>query len=290
LETGGTFSVSARATVLVNPISVLWAQKDSNDAVTLVRSGSLLSIRSGGSLAMSVVASGTLNPKYQWRLNGTPITGATLNAYTAPSMSAADAGVYDVVVKPGDSSITNISSVSTGRRVDLIKNILLDVGGQARTVLDGGSLQLSVQVKDGTPPYSFRWKRDGVPVESGSLVSGETSDTLTVRWGAFAQGGSVSVAGSYSVVVNSRLPVMSNGTVSSWVSTGNEAESEKVWIRELRKPAKENFKIVPSVVNQALTPGVELKLTVSAADEVGAAALPPSARPRPQLRIRSHSR
>ena len=95
-------SISALATVLVNPISVTWSQQDAFKPV-----------RSGGSLSMSVVATGTVGPTYEWRRNGTPITGATGSLYAIASMSADQVGVYDVVVRPGSSS-TGFSSTSSG--------------------------------------------------------------------------------------------------------------------------------------------------------------------------------
>jgi hypothetical protein len=133
-------SVSARATVLVNPIglspiSVIWPPADQNGV-----------FRPGGRYGLSVEVSGAgATPSYQWRLNGNSLGAlATGSQYTISSMSAAQAGVYDVVVTSG-----SFSSTSNARKVEILKAIDLDNDQflrQSRTVMEGGSLQLSLQV------------------------------------------------------------------------------------------------------------------------------------------------
>ena len=55
-------------------------------------------IRSGGNATLSVVASGAQPIRYQWRLNGVTITGATNANYTISNLQSANAGAYTVVV------------------------------------------------------------------------------------------------------------------------------------------------------------------------------------------------
>lgn len=49
-------------------------------------------------IQLSLTASGSPAPTYQWRRNGVNIPGATSSTYTVPSASAGDAGSYDCVV------------------------------------------------------------------------------------------------------------------------------------------------------------------------------------------------
>jgi hypothetical protein len=52
----------------------------------------------GGSAALTVDAFGVPPLSYQWRRNGVPIAGATNTSYNVLDVSAANAGLYDVVV------------------------------------------------------------------------------------------------------------------------------------------------------------------------------------------------
>jgi len=52
----------------------------------------------GGSVTFSVTASGSRPFTYQWRRNGNTVTGGTNATYTINGLSAANVGVYDVIV------------------------------------------------------------------------------------------------------------------------------------------------------------------------------------------------
>ena len=52
----------------------------------------------GSTVALSVVATGTPMPTYQWTLNGVPISGATNSTLTVTNGSGAQSGQYSVVV------------------------------------------------------------------------------------------------------------------------------------------------------------------------------------------------
>jgi hypothetical protein len=65
--------------------------------VILAPLGGLLGIL-GQTVVLSIDVSGTQSLKYQWRLNGTPINGATNATYTILSLAIGNAGAYSVVV------------------------------------------------------------------------------------------------------------------------------------------------------------------------------------------------
>ncbi len=61
----------------------------------------------GGSASFSVTATGTEPLSYQWRFNGSPITGATSSTLTLSNVQLTAAGNYDVVVTNPVSSVTS---------------------------------------------------------------------------------------------------------------------------------------------------------------------------------------
>jgi hypothetical protein len=126
---GATF-----ATLEINP--ALYA--DNGKALTCVASNSVSSVTStsviltvnalpptittqpvavetnaGKPFTLSVVASGTPTPTYQWRKNGTNITGATQASYVINRASLLHNGVYTCVVSNVGGSVTSDSAAVT---------------------------------------------------------------------------------------------------------------------------------------------------------------------------------
>ena len=74
-----------------------------------------VSVGVGQSASFSVtVTGGTSAPTYQWRRNGSAITGATSVSYTTPATTLADSGsTYSVVVRSGSESVTSNNATLT---------------------------------------------------------------------------------------------------------------------------------------------------------------------------------
>lgn len=70
-------------------------------------------IAAGEALSLSVVASGTATLSYQWRKDGTAISGATASTYTVSSATTAQSGAYSVVV-------TNTAGTATSSAVQVL--------------------------------------------------------------------------------------------------------------------------------------------------------------------------
>ena len=89
---------SASATLTVNVLPAITTQP-SPQSVTV-----------GNSVTFSVVATGTPTPSYQWRKDGTAISGATATSYAISSPVSGDAGSYTVVVTNAAGSVTSSSA------------------------------------------------------------------------------------------------------------------------------------------------------------------------------------
>lgn len=74
-------------------------------------------IKVGDELSLTVKVSGVIPTSYQWRLNGTNITGATNAMYYVPEAQATNAGSYSAVVTYTSGSVTstvgNVSVLAT---------------------------------------------------------------------------------------------------------------------------------------------------------------------------------
>ncbi len=163
---------SAVATLVVSGPSV---------AITTQPAGA--NVNAGSSATFAVSATGTDPLRYQWRKNGAPISGGTAASYALREIQSLDAATYDVVVSDPFGSVTSSGAV-------LALNLSPTLSAQPAPVAvnAGAPATLAVTVS-GTGPFSFQWRKDGVPIAGG------TSAALSL---AAAQVGD---AGLYDVVI-----------------------------------------------------------------------------------------
>ena len=129
---------------------------------TTVNQGSALSLSAG------VIGVGALS--YQWRTNGTLVPGATSATYTVPSVTAADAGNYDVVVTNLYGATTSgVASVT----VKTLPTITVDLSGATGIIYAGGNFSQWSVTAGGALPLYYNWFRGSTPV-------GTSSPTLTL--------------------------------------------------------------------------------------------------------------
>jgi hypothetical protein len=150
----------------------------------------------GQTASFSVVASGTAPLSYQWRKNGTNISGATSASYTTPATVMADNGaLFSVVVSNSAGSVTSNNATLT---VNAIAPSITTQPANA-TVTVGQTASFSV-VASGTAPLSYQWRKNG------TNISGATSSSYTTPATVSSDNGA-----TFSVVVsNSAGSVTSN--------------------------------------------------------------------------------
>jgi subtilisin family serine protease len=151
----------------------------------------------GQPVTFSVEATGGEPLSYQWRRNGSNISGATSSTFTISSVTANRNGdVYTVRVTNPVGQVTSSGATLTVLFPPSILN-----QPQSQTAAEGGTVTFSV-LAAGNPTLLYQWRRDGEDLE------GETAATLTLS------GVSSADAGAYSVrVTNAYGEVVSNEAV-----------------------------------------------------------------------------
>jgi hypothetical protein len=124
----GNFSVSIRAYEFSNaqgdafgPITLTFNISAAADAPpTITSQPGSLTVNIGSQATLSVGASGSPAPSYQWRRNGVDIGGATGPTLTIDNAQPASAGVYSVVVSNSQGTVVSSNAIlglNTAERV-----------------------------------------------------------------------------------------------------------------------------------------------------------------------------
>ncbi len=115
-------------------------------------------LSAGQTATFSVTASGTAPLNYQWLKNGTPISGATLAAYTTPATSASDSGSqFTVTVRNSIGSVTSKTATLT---VNAAAPVVITVTPNVTTVTIGNTQQFLGTVT-GTSNMAVAWSVSG---------------------------------------------------------------------------------------------------------------------------------
>ncbi|MEO6003302.1 MAG: MBG domain-containing protein [Opitutus sp.] len=136
------------------------------------------------SVTFSVIASSPTPLSYQWQKDGAPIAGSTSSTFRINKVTAADAGVYRVVVTNSAGSVTSNPATLTvaGPPVITTQPVAVSVKvGETATFTVGAS---------GTQPLTYQWRK------GNSALAGQTGPSLTLT------NVQSSDAGTYNVVVS----------------------------------------------------------------------------------------
>ena len=153
-------------------------------------------IAAGSPVSFSVTAYGSSPMTYQWKKDGTAITGATSTSYSIDKVAVTDAGSYTVVVN-------NATATATSTAATLAVNTAPAITTQPASVTtkEGENVSLSV-VASGSPAPTYQWQKNGVN------ISGANAATLNIT------GIKLADTGVYTVrIVNSIGAVTSTAAV-----------------------------------------------------------------------------
>jgi hypothetical protein len=179
---------------------------------------------SGGSFttAVNVTAPGDPNnygqllPRtytYQWKKNGTAISGATSSSYTTNPISAGSSGTYSVVVTDQSGNSLTRSMILTVPTIVQIDTQPTDQGpvttGSPATLSVSASIPASCPCAN-SPALTYQWSHNGSP------VAGATDSAYNIASVSFAD------AGSYNVVVSNTCAgqTVTSTTAKLYVSDG----------------------------------------------------------------------
>ncbi len=190
VNSGGTVtSTPATLTVQASVVAPTLTAQPANQTVAV-----------GQSATFSVTATGTAPLSYQWRKNGSAITGATGASFTTPATVASDSGsLFTVVVSNSAGSVTSNAATLT---VSTTTSLTITTQPQSRTVTVGQSAVFSV-VAMGTAPITYQWRKNGSAITGATRASYTTPSTVAGDSGS-----------SFTVVVSN-----SGGSVTSNAAT-----------------------------------------------------------------------
>jgi hypothetical protein len=149
-------------------------------------------VKVGQSATFSVTATGTAPLTYQWRKNGTAVTGAAASSYTTPATVSGDSGsTFTVLVANAAGSITSNPGTLTVNATPSAPQITVQPVNQ--TVSVGQPATFSV-VATGTAPLQYAWQKNG------AAIAGATTASYTTPAATNSDNGS-----SFTVIVTNTL-------------------------------------------------------------------------------------
>lgn len=122
----------------------------------------------GTSAEFAVAASGIPSPTYQWKKNGSNISGATNSTLRFTAVSSADAGSYTVVA-------TNSSgAVQSDAAMLYVQSAPVFTAQPVAQAVTAGSTAKFTAVVSAVPGATYQWKKDG------NSISGATASILQI--------------------------------------------------------------------------------------------------------------
>ena len=152
------------------------------------------SVVKGDAATFIVLATGSALT-YQWKKNGTDISGATSSNYTTPATSSADNGaVFSVSVRNGAGSVSSTATLTVS---DVAVAPTISIQPADQTAITGQTV--TFQVTAGGTSINYQWKKNGVNITGATFSSYTTPATSSADNGAAY---SVSVSNSVGTVTS----------------------------------------------------------------------------------------
>jgi pectate lyase len=174
---------------------------------TITSQPSSQTVSVGANVTFSVTASGSPAPTYQWRKNGTNISGATSSTLTLPNVQTSSAGNYSVVVSNSAGSVTSNTAVLT------VNSSSSPTYQAENATLSGGSVFESSNAGWNGTGYVNSSLSGGSMLFNNVDGLGGGTKTLTIRYA----NGIAAMTGQ--LIVNGGTPVnITTPTTGSWTT------------------------------------------------------------------------
>jgi 6-phosphogluconolactonase (cycloisomerase 2 family) len=190
----------------VPSVTVTVSVSDVDVAPSITTQPASISVAAGGDAVFAVAAQGTEALSYQWRRDGTPITGANAPVLKLSAISAGDASGYSVQISNAAGNLTSDTAtltVTSGAPAAAAPTIVTQP--VPVTVNTGNTATFAVGVS-GTGPFTYQWLKGGQP------ISGATLAFYSI---ASAAGGDT---GNYSVRVTNSVTAATSSSASLTVN------------------------------------------------------------------------
>ncbi|HXJ55142.1 MAG TPA: immunoglobulin domain-containing protein [Verrucomicrobiae bacterium] len=163
----------------------------------------------GANARLVVNAIGAQPLRYQWRVNGFELVGATNSVLALDGLSFLDNADYDVVVSNERGSVTS-QTASITARVSPPLNVRLQVEPATGAALLGGSALFSVHA-EGSGPFAYEWLHNAQP------ISNSREAVLRLSNLSYADAGEYSVVVANAFGTSTSAPVrLSLTEVAAW--------------------------------------------------------------------------
>jgi hypothetical protein len=185
-------------------------------------------VTAGRTATFAVAATGTAPMTYQWRMNGSSISGATSASYTTAATTTANTGeTFSVAVSNSAGSATSSSAALTVNPAVVAPAITSNPTSQ--TVVAGKTATFSV-VATGSAPMTYQWSMNGTAIGGATSASYTTAATTTGNSGetfgvAVSNSAGSATSSSATLSVNPAVvaPAITSNPTSQTVIAGKTA-------------------------------------------------------------------
>jgi hypothetical protein len=145
-------------------------------------------VNAGQTATFTVAATGTGTLSYQWKKNGTTISGATSASYSTPATVASDNGAsFSVTVTASSVSVNSNAATLTVNTPPAPPAPptppSITTQPASKTVLSGQTATFSVSAT-GTAPITYQWSNGGIAISGATSTSYTTPATTNADNGA----------------------------------------------------------------------------------------------------------
>ena len=194
-------------------------RRSSGTAPSIATEPASRAVRAGQTASFSVAANGTAPLTYQWRMNGTAISGATSSSYTTPATTTSESGEqFSVVIMNSAGSATSNAAVLTVNAAASVLNSsatslafgsvnVSSSDAQSVTLTNAGSSSVTIS---NVQLAGAGFGASGVP--SGLILSSGHSTVLSATFDPAASGSATGSITITSNAANSPMVIALSGT------------------------------------------------------------------------------